>query len=129
MRISDWSSDVCSSDLSVLQVIYLIFNEGYAASSGGSLTRHDLSAEAIRLARLLVQLLSEPEALGLLALMVLHDSRRAARVSPAGDLVLLEAQDRTQWNRELISDDIALRAHAMASRRIVRSLTQNAQQA
>jgi RNA polymerase sigma-70 factor (ECF subfamily) len=103
---------------SVLQVIYLIFNEGYAASSGGSLTRHDLSAEAIRLARLLVQLLPEPEALGLLALMLLHDSRRAARVSPAGDLVLLEAQDRTQWDRELIAEGIALLERGLASRRI-----------
>jgi RNA polymerase sigma-70 factor (ECF subfamily) len=103
---------------SVLQVIYLIFNEGYAASSGGSLTRHDLSGEAIRLARLLVQLLPEPEALGLLALMLLHDSRRAARVSPAGDLVLLEAQDRTQWDRELIAEGIALLERGLASRRI-----------
>jgi len=103
---------------SVLQVIYLIFNEGYAASSGGSLTRHDLSAEAIRLARLLVQLLPEPEALGLLALMLLHDSRRAARVSPAGDLVLLEAQDRAQWDRELIAEGIALLERGLAPRRI-----------
>ncbi|MDZ4367101.1 MAG: RNA polymerase sigma factor [Afipia sp.] len=103
---------------SVLQVIYLIFNEGYAASSGGSLTRHDLSAEAIRLARLLVQLLPEPEAIGLLALMLLHDSRRAARVSPAGDLVLLEAQDRAQWDRELIAEGIALLERGLASRRI-----------
>ena len=75
----------------VLRVIYLVFNEGYSASSGGSLTRHDLSGEAIRLGRLLIELLQEPEAVGLLALMLLHDSRRAARTSPNGDLILLDA--------------------------------------
>ncbi len=80
---------------SVLRVIYLVFNEGYSASSGAALTRHDLSGEAIRLARLLVELLPEPEAMGLLALMLLHESRRAARTSPGGDLILLDEQDRS----------------------------------
>ena len=84
----------------VLQVIYLVFNEGYSASSGESLTRPDLSGEAIRLGRLVVELLPEPEAVGLLALMLLHESRRAARTSPEGDLVLLEDQDRSLWNRD-----------------------------
>lgn len=78
----------------VLRVVYLVFNEGYSASSGGSLTRHDLSSEAIRLGRVLIELLPEPEAMGLLALMLLHDSRRATRTSPTGDLILLEHQDR-----------------------------------
>src|SRR5947208_452802 len=82
-----------------LRLIYLVFNEGYAASSGQSVTRHDLSSEAIRLGRLLVELLPEPEARGLLALMLLHESRRAARSSPSGELILLEDQDRSQWNR------------------------------
>lgn len=103
---------------SVLRVVYLVFNEGYAASSGERLTRHDLSAEAIRLARLLVALLPEPEAIGLLALMLLHESRRAARVSASGDLVLLEQQDRAQWNRELIREGIALVERALAARRV-----------
>ena len=84
----------------VLQVIYLVFNEGYAASSGESLTRPDLSGEAIRLGRLLVELLPEPEVVGLLALMLLHESRRAARTSPTGELILLDDQDRSLWNRE-----------------------------
>ena len=84
----------------VLRVIYLVFNEGYAASSGASLTRHDLSGEAIRLGRLLVELLPEPEALGLLALMLLHESRRAARTSPSGELILLDDQDRSLWDRD-----------------------------
>src|SRR2546427_737423 len=87
----------------VLRVVYLVFNEGYSASSGGSLTRHDLSAEAIRLGRLLIELLPEPEVMGLLALMLLHDSRRATRMSPTGDLILLENQDRTLWNRGQIT--------------------------
>ena len=103
---------------SVLRVIYLVFNEGYAASSGASLTRHDLSGEAIRLARLLAGLLPEPEALGLLALMLLHESRRAARASPTGDLVLLEDQDRSLWEREIIAEGTALVERALASRRI-----------
>ena len=99
----------------VLRVIYLVFNEGYSASSGGSLTRHDLSGEAIRLGRLLIELLPEPEAMGLLALMLLHDSRRAARTSPDGDLILLEDQDRTQWNRNQITEGISLVARALSS--------------
>ena len=102
---------------SVLRVIYLVFNEGYSASSGESVTRHDLSGEAIRLARLLVDLLPEPEAMGLLALMLLHESRRAARTSPAGDLILLDDQDRSRWNREQIAEGIALVEKALASRR------------
>ncbi|MGQ0657910.1 MAG: RNA polymerase sigma factor [Chromatiales bacterium] len=102
---------------SVLRVIYLVFNEGYSASSGASVTRHDLSAEAIRLGRLLVELLPEPEALGLLALMLLHDSRRAARASPAGELVLLDDQDRSIWNREQIAEGLALVERALSSRR------------
>src|SRR5689334_427981 len=88
----------------VLRVIYLVFNEGYSASSGASLTRHDLSSEAIRLGRLLVGLLPEPEAIGLLALMLLHDSRRAARTTADGGLVLLDEQDRTLWDRQEIAE-------------------------
>jgi RNA polymerase sigma-70 factor (ECF subfamily) len=103
---------------SVLQVIYLVFNEGYTASSGDGLTRPDLSSESIRLGRLLVQLLPEPEAMGLLALMLLQESRRAARTSPDGELVLLEAQDRSLWNREQIREGLALVEQALASRRI-----------
>jgi RNA polymerase sigma-70 factor (ECF subfamily) len=103
---------------SVLRVIYLVFNEGYAASSGASLTRHDLSGEAIRLARLLTELLPEPEAMGLLALMLLHESRRAARASPTGDLILLDDQDRSRWNREMIAEGTVLVERALASRRI-----------
>ncbi len=102
----------------VLHVIYLVFNEGYSASSGESLTRADLSAEAIRLGRLLVELLPEPEALGLLALMLLHESRRAARTSPSGELVLLDDQDRSLWHREQIAEGSALVERALASRRI-----------
>ncbi len=101
----------------VLRVIYLVYNEGYAASSGDVLTRPDLSGEAIRLGRLLVGLLPEPEARGLLALMLLHDSRRAARASPDGDLILLEDQDRAQWNHEQIGAGVALVEQALASRR------------
>jgi RNA polymerase sigma-70 factor (ECF subfamily) len=100
----------------VLQVIYLVFNEGYAASSGESLTRPDLSSEAIRLGRLMVELLPEPEAMGLLALMLLHESRRAARTSPDGDLILLEDQDRSRWNRDLIVEGLALVERATSSR-------------
>lgn len=99
----------------VLRVVYLVFNEGYSASSGEFLTRHDLSGEAIRLGRLLMQLLPEPEAIGLLALMLLHDSRRAARTSTSGDLVLLEDQDRSLWNREQIREGTALVERALAS--------------
>jgi RNA polymerase sigma-70 factor (ECF subfamily) len=99
----------------VLRVIYLVFNEGYSASSGESLTRHDLSGEAIRLGRLLIELLPEPEAMGLLALMLLHDSRRAARTSPNGDLILLEDQDRALWNRNQITEGVSLVARALAS--------------
>jgi RNA polymerase sigma-70 factor, ECF subfamily len=102
---------------SVLHVIYLVFNEGYFASSGASLTRHDLSGEAIRLGRLLIDWLPEPEAVGLLALMLLHESRRAARSSPEGDVVLLDAQDRSRWNREQIAEGSALVERAMSSRR------------
>lgn len=102
---------------SVLQVVYLVFNEGYAASAGDVLTRHDLSAEAIRLARLLVTLLPEPEVTGLLALMLLHEARRAARTSPGGDIVLLEDQDRSLWDRTLIEEGSALVLEALRSRR------------
>ena len=101
----------------VLRVIYLVFNEGYTASSGASVTRHDLSAEAIRLGRLLVQLLPESEALGLLALMLLHDSRRAARTTPEGDIVLLEDQDRSLWDRAQIAEGTALVERALSDRR------------
>jgi RNA polymerase sigma-70 factor (ECF subfamily) len=101
----------------VLHVIYLVFNEGYFASSGAELTRHDLSGEAIRLGRLLVELLPEPEARGLLALMVLHESRRKARTTPGGEIVLLADQDRARWDRELIEEGKAQVAGALASRR------------
>ena len=101
----------------VLQVIYLVFNEGYSASSGGFLTRPDLSGEAIRLGRLLVRLLPDSEALGLLALMLLQESRRIARTSPAGDIVLLEDQDRSLWNRDQIREGIALVRRAFSSGR------------
>jgi RNA polymerase sigma-70 factor (ECF subfamily) len=102
----------------VLQVIYLVFNEGYSASSGAALTRADLSGEAIRLGRLLHELLPEPQVAGLLALMLLHESRRGARTSPAGDLILLEDQDRTLWNREQIAQGKALVERALASPRL-----------
>jgi RNA polymerase sigma-70 factor (ECF subfamily) len=103
---------------SVLHVIYLVFNEGYLASSGASLTREDLSAEAIRLGRLLVELLPEPEAIGLLALMLLHEARRPARASSEGELILLEEQDRSLWNREQIEEGVSLVERALGSRRI-----------
>jgi RNA polymerase sigma-70 factor (ECF subfamily) len=99
----------------VLQVIYLVFNEGYSASSGARLARPDLSGEAIRLGRLLVELLPEAEVMGLLALMLLHESRRLARTSPEGDLVLLEDQDRSLWNRDQIAEGSALVQRALAS--------------
>lgn len=102
----------------VLQVVYLVFNEGYSASFGTSLTRADLSSEAIRLGRLLLQLLPDPEVMGLLALMLLHESRRPARTSANGDLVLLEQQDRLLWDRGLIREGIALVEQALASKRI-----------
>jgi RNA polymerase sigma-70 factor (ECF subfamily) len=102
----------------VLTVIYLLFTEGYSASSGGSLTRPDISLEAIRLGRLLVELLPEPEAVGLLALMLLQESRRAARTSAEGEVVLLEDQDRSLWNQEQIAEGSALVKRALSSRRI-----------
>ena len=101
----------------VLRVIYLVFNEGYSASSGTSLTRHDLSTEAIRLGRLLLELLKEPEVTGLVALMLLQDSRREARVTPTGDVVLLEDQDRSLWNRDCIREGVALVESALSSQR------------
>ena len=102
---------------SVLRVVYLVFNEGYSASSGSELLRVDLSSEAIRLGRLLVALLPDPEAIGLLALMLLQESRRAARVSPQGEIVLLDEQDRARWDAALIAEGTALVQQALASRR------------
>ncbi len=102
---------------SVLRVIYLVFNEGYSASAGASLTRQDLCAEAIRLARLVALLLPEPEVEGLLALMLLHEARRAARSTPAGELVLLDDQDRSLWDRQQIEEGAALVERALRSRR------------
>lgn len=101
----------------VLRVIYLVFNEGYSASSGPSVTRPDLSGEAIRLGRLLLDLLPDPEVRGLLALMLLHESRRAARTSPGGELVLLEDQDRSLWNQEQIAEGTALVEQALSAQR------------
>jgi RNA polymerase sigma-70 factor (ECF subfamily) len=101
----------------VLQVIYLVFNEGYSASSGESVTRSDLSGETVRLGRLLAQLLPEPEVMGLLALMLLQESRRVARTSPTGDLILLEDQDRALWNRDQIAEGKGLVEKALSSRR------------
>ncbi len=101
----------------VLRVIYLVFNEGYEASSGQQLTRADLSAEAIRLGRLVAELLPEPEVLGLLALMLLHESRREARTSPSGELVRLDEQDRSRWDRALIAEGTRLVRRALLSRR------------
>jgi RNA polymerase sigma-70 factor (ECF subfamily) len=102
----------------VLRVVYLAFNEGYSASFGTSLTRVDLSSEAIRLGRLLLQLLPDPEVIGLQALMLLHESRRPARTSASGDLVLLEQQDRSLWNQDLIREGITLVEQALALKRI-----------
>src|SRR6059036_3516298 len=109
---------MCPDTSAVLRVVYLVFNEGYSASAGESLTRHDLSSEAIRLGRVLVELLPEPEALGLLALMLLHDSRRAARTSPTGELILLDDQDRLLWNRDQIAQGLALVDRALAARQV-----------
>jgi RNA polymerase sigma-70 factor (ECF subfamily) len=102
---------------SVLHVIYLVFNEGYLASSGESLTRADLAGEAIRLGRLLVELLPEPEAMGLLALMLLHEARHSSRTTPAGEMILLEDQDRSLWNRAQIEEGVELVESALASHR------------
>jgi RNA polymerase sigma-70 factor, ECF subfamily len=102
----------------VLHVIYLVFNEGYSASSGSEVTRKDLSAEAIRLARLLVDLLPEPEAVGLLALMLLHDSRRLARATRDRGLVLLHEQDRSLWDRDQIAEGLAMVERALRSGRV-----------
>ncbi len=101
----------------MLRVVYLVFNEGYSASSGQSLTRVDLSGEAIRLGRLIVELLPEPEAMGLLALMLLQESRRDARTSRSGELVLLNDQDRSLWNRDQISEGSTLVTRSLASQR------------
>lgn len=101
----------------VLQVIYLVFNEGYSAAAGAEVTRAELTAEAIRLGRLLGDLLPEPEVMGLLSLMLLQESRRAARTSPAAELILLENQDRSRWNREQIAEGVALVERALKSHR------------
>src|SRR5580693_4431042 len=101
----------------VLQVIYLVFNEGYSAAAGAEVTRAELTGEAIRLGRLLTELQPETEVIGLLALMLLQESRRAARTSPAGELILLENQDRSLWNREQIAEGVALLEKALKSRR------------
>lgn len=101
----------------VLQVVYLVFNEGYSAAAGAEVTRAELTGEAIRLGRLLAELQPEPEAIGLLALMLLQDSRRAARTSPTGELILLEQQDRSLWNRDQIAEGMALVEKALSSRR------------
>lgn len=98
----------------VLRIVYLVFNEGYSASFGGSLTRHDLCGEAIRLGRVLITLLPQPEAIGLLGLLLLQDSRRAARTSATGELILLEDQDRSLWNREQIMEGVTLVQRALA---------------
>jgi RNA polymerase sigma-70 factor, ECF subfamily len=102
---------------SVLAVVYLLFNEGYAASSGSSLTRVELSAEAIRLGRVLLELLPEPEVMGLVALMLLHEARRPGRVGADGELVLLEQQDRSTWDQALIGEGVALVERALSTRR------------
>jgi RNA polymerase sigma-70 factor, ECF subfamily len=101
----------------VLQVVYLVFNEGYSAAAGAEVTRAEITGEAIRLGRLLAVLQPEPEVTGLLALMLLHESRRVARTSPAGELILLEHQDRALWNREQIAEGVGLVEKALSSRR------------
>jgi RNA polymerase sigma-70 factor (ECF subfamily) len=101
----------------VLQVIYLVFNEGYSAAAGAEIIRAELTGEAIRLGRLICELLPEPEVMGLLALMLLQESRRAARTSPAGDLVLLEQQDRALWDRAQIAEGIVLVEKSLTSHR------------
>ena len=101
----------------VLQVIYLVFNEGYSAAAGAEVTRAELTAEAIRLGRLLTELLPEPEVIGLLSLMLLQESHRTARTSPTGELILLEKQDRSLWNREQIAEGVALLQRVLNSRR------------
>ena len=101
----------------VLQVVYLVFNEGYSAAAGAEVTRAELTGEAIRLGRLLTELQPEPEVIGLLALMLLQESRRAARTSPSGELILLDKQDRSLWNREQIAEGVALVEKALSSRR------------
>jgi len=101
----------------VLQVVYLVFNEGYSAAAGAEVTRAELTGEAIRLGRLLTELRPEPEVIGLLALMLLQESRRAARTSPTGELILLENQDRALWNREQIAEGVGLVEKALSSRR------------
>jgi RNA polymerase sigma-70 factor (ECF subfamily) len=101
----------------VLQVIYLVFNEGYSAAAGAEVTRAELTGEAIRLGRLLTELRPEPEVMGLLSLMLLQESRHAARTSPTGELILLENQDRSLWNREQIAEGVALVEKALKSRR------------
>ncbi|MGA7316005.1 MAG: RNA polymerase sigma factor [Silvibacterium sp.] len=110
-------ADLSSRLDTVLQVVYLIFTEGYSASEGSSLTRGDLSEEAVRLARLLAELMPEPEVFGLLALLLLQESRRAARASADGDIILLEDQDRSQWSITLIAEGNALAERALRSRR------------
>jgi RNA polymerase sigma-70 factor, ECF subfamily len=109
-------ADFANRLASVLSVVYLVFNEGYSASCGDALTKPDLSAEAIRLGRLILELLPDSEVMGLLALMLLHESRRAARATPEGDLILLGDQDRSQWNRELIAEGKRLVERSLASR-------------
>src|SRR5580700_7407685 len=101
----------------VLQVVYLVFNEGYCAAAGAEVTRAELTGEAVRLGRLLAELQPEPEVLGLLALMLLQESRHAARTSPTGEMILLEHQDRSLWNREQIAEGVALLEKALKSRR------------
>jgi len=100
-----------------LQVIYLVFNEGYSAAAGAEVRRAELTGEAIRLGRLLTELRPEPEVIGLLSLMLIHESRHAARTSPTGELILLENQDRSLWNRKQIAEGVALLEKALKSHR------------